>query len=487
MTFTRADAERVRRAVEAAVEEHRLPGIAVGVVSGGEPAWAEGFGRADVESGRPQDPGLRQRIGSISKTMTALCVMALVDEGRLSLDDRVAALLPDVTLHGHGDALTVWHMLTHTGGIGEAPTMADFNDPWSRTLWSDTHEGFTYPCSYPNGILVEVEPGEKWAYANHAYGLLGEIAARIEGRPIEEVLERRIFEPLGMADTDCLDGRHPDLTTGYHRAPDHDALDTTDLLGNDVTPEETVDGVNIRGEWLYVGPRAAGAVQSTIHDMAKYAAALLDRSSGIVKPETFDAMVSPQWSPDARLADVGLCFMRQPRFGRLTYGHGGGIAGGWNTHLTVVPEEGLAVLTHLNLSFDGFSEVESAILRAVLNAASLDLSGKRTDAAMLEAAPGVYGPAPGHLTNYRITRGTGRVQIARRGDGLELRSRRGAWRNGARMVQYRADDPTYFILDTGEIEPPRVTLRTGEDGRVNEAMFDRLIEMRRDDTLAPWA
>ncbi len=486
MTFTAADIERVRAAVVRAIEEHRLPGISVGVVSGRDLVWAEGFGYADIESSQPQDPSLRQRIGSISKTMTALCVMALEDEGRLSLEARVASLLPDVPLHGHGESLTVWHMLTHTGGIGEAPTMSDFQDPYTTALWSDTPGGFTFPGSYPDGILVEVEPGTKWAYSNHAYGLLGEIVARIEGEPIEEVLRRRIFEPLGMTNTDCLDQQHPDLTTGYHRAPDHDALDAADLLGNDVQAEETVDGINIRGKWLYVGPWAAGAVQSTVHDMAKYAAALLNKSSGIVKPETFESMIAPQWSPDSRLADIGLCFMRQPRFGRSTYGHGGGIAGGWNTHLTIVPEEDLAVLTHLNMAYDGFSNVEGSILRAVLDAGPLDLGGKSTSSEILEAAPGVYGPAPGHLTNFRITRGVGRVQIARRGDDLELRSRRGSWRNGVRMVQYFEDDPTYFILDTGEEEPPRIVLRQNEDGHVNEILFDRMTHMHRDDSLSPW-
>ena len=284
------------------------------------------------------------------------------------------------------------------------------------------------------------------------------------------------------------DDQHPDLTTGYHRAPDHDALDAADLLGQDVSPKETADGVNIRGDWLYVGPRAAGAVQSTIHDMAKYAAALLDRSAGIVKPETFDAMVSPQWSPDARLADVGLCFMRQPRFGRLTYGHGGGIAGGWNTHLTVVPEEGLAVLTHLNLSFDGFSEVESAILRAALNAAPLDLQGKPTDAAMLEAAPGVYGPAPGHLTNFRITRGprAGADRAARRRLGTALAARRMAERRAHGPVPCGRSD----VLHTGHGRDRAAAGYAAHGrGRPGERgyLFDRLIEMRRDDSLAPWA
>ena len=294
------------------------------------------------------------------------------------------------------------------------------------------------------------------------------------------------FEPLGMENTDCLDQQHPDLTTGYHRAPNQDALDREDLMGRDIEAKETVDSHNIRGEWLYVGPRAAGAVQSTVHDMAKYASALLNKSTGIVKPETFDSMIAPQWSPDPLLEDVGLCFMRKNRFGRFTYGHGGGISGGWNTRLTVIPEENLAVLTHLNMDFRDFLQVESAIVRALLNAASLDLSNKATATSTLEAAPGVYGPSPGHLTNYRITHGTGRVQISAKDGELELRSRHGPWREGARMFQYHDDDPTYFILDTGEIEPPGVVFRQDGDGRVSEVLFDRMVHMYRDDRLEPW-
>ncbi len=487
MRINEADIQRVRSEISELVAEYHLPGISVGIVSEGVLAYSEGFGYADIESRRTQDPALRQRIGSITKTMTALCAMALEEDGKLSLEDRVADLLPDLALSGHGDSLTVWHLFTHTGGIGEAPTMSDFLDPYDKALWSATPDGFTIPGSYPDGILVEVEPGTKWAYANHAWGLLGEIVARIEGEPIEEVLRRRIFEPLEMQDTDCLDRPHSDLTTGYHRAQGHDERDLADLLGNDWSEEETADGHNIRGSWLYVGPRAAGAVQSTIPDMARYSSALLAQGGGIVRPETFERMVLPQWCPDDRLDSIGLAFFLQQRFGRSSFGHGGGIAGGWNTHLSVLPDDGLAVLVHLNLAFAKFSEVTSRIVRAVVGAAPLELAGKPTDPSTLESAPGVYGPAPGHLTNFRSTRGTGRVQITARDEHLELRSRHGDWREGVRMVQSDSDDPSFFILDTGEAEPPRVVLEPGDDGETAAIRFDRFKHMTRDRSLEPWA
>jgi CubicO group peptidase (beta-lactamase class C family) len=157
-----------------------------------------------------------------------------------------------------------------------------------------------------------------------------------------------VFEPLGVRHRP-LDRPDRALTTGYHRAPDADQRELLERAGRDVPEEDTVDGYNIRGRYTYVRGRAAGAVQSTIPDMARYASALLRRGAGIVRPETFDAMVAPQWCPDERLQSMGLTFFRTPLFGRRTFGHGGGVMGGWLSMLTVLPEESLAVLVHANL------------------------------------------------------------------------------------------------------------------------------------------
>ena len=481
------DVEVIRSTVAGLVDEYHLPGVAVGVVSGPDLVYAEGFGFADVEGRRHQDPTLRQRIGSITKTMVALCAMALVDEGRLSLNDRVQERLPNLTLRGSGDTLAVRHLLTHTGGIGEAPTMAAFADPWDGALWSDSPTSQIIPDAYPEGILVEVKPGTKWAYANHGFALLGAIVSRIEGEPIEDVLRRRVFDPLNMADTDCLDQPHSDLTTGYHRPPGHDEIGAREILGLDVPKEETVDGHNIRGRYRYVIPRAAGAVQSTIPDMGRYASALLARGGGIVRPSTFDLMTSPHWCPDERLVSLGLAFNRRPRFGRRTYGHGGGVTGGWNTSLSVIPEDNLAVLVHCNLNFDGFSQVEGRIVRAVLDAPQPVAADHPTGPALLQAAVGVYEPAAGHLTNFRTTRGTGRVQISAKEDKLVVRSRHGPWRNGVTMVPADPSDPAFFVLKTGGLELPGLTLVMGEGGRVTGIRFDRLVEMYRNHDLRPWA
>ena len=481
MRTTTLDVEAIRATANGLVEAHRLPGLAIGVVSGDDLVYSEGFGFADIESRRKQDPALRQRIGSITKTMLGLCTMALVEEGRLSLEDKVVDRLPELDFQGPAEALRIRHLLTHTGGIGEAPTMADFLAPL-RVLWSDELLTQSAREAYPDGITIEAEPGTKWAYANHGFALLGHIVSRVEGDAIEEVLRNRVFGPLGMESTDCHDRPHQDLTTGYHRAPGDDELDVTALLGRDVDREEAVDGVNVRGRYEYVRPRAAGAVQSNIVDMAKYASALLRRGGGIVQPSTFDQRVSPQWCPDDRLTSIGLTFFRRKRFGFETFSHGGGVTGGWNTHMTIVPDADLAVLTHMNLSFDRFSSTEGEILRAALGASerpALDSTTPPVAQSIRDNACGVYEPAPGHLTNFRTTRGVGRVEIIDQDGGLVLRSRRGPWRVGVAMTPVSSDDSTLFALDGGELEPPLVVLVLGSNGAVQGLRLDRLVEMTK--------
>ncbi|MDA1257833.1 MAG: serine hydrolase, partial [Chloroflexi bacterium] len=404
------DPARISETANRLLDELHLPGFSVGVATSGGLVYAEGFGWADIASRRPQDPALHQRIGSITKTMVCLCAMALVEEGRLSLDALVADLLPDLKLIGHGDTLSLRHLLTHIGGIGEAPTTAHVVDPISF-LWADSADTPPLPEKYPDGITIDVEPGTKWHYANHGWMLVGEIVARAESATIEEALERRIFGPLGMTVTDNYDLPGDRLTTGYIHRPSHETLDQLEFLGKDSSPGEPLDGYNIKGDWVYVNGRGAGGVQSNIPDMARYATALLNGGDGIVSRETFAEMLKPQWCPDERLLNMGYSFFRSHQFGEFTFGHGGGIAGGWNTDLTVVPGRDLAMLVHLNAAVDTSSELFSRMLQAVLGAPDPVLPSTGLDQAVLAAAPGVYTMPPGVLTNSRPIRSHGRLQI----------------------------------------------------------------------------
>jgi len=488
MRFTEAGAARVRAAASRLIDEHDLPGMAIGVVSGADLVFSEGLGYADIESKTPMTPEHRQRIASITKTMVGLCAMALVDDGRLSLDDKVAERLPDIPFNGCFESLTVRHLLTHTGGIGEAPDVSQLSDPF-RLLFGPP--GASIVEGYAGGFTIEVEPGTKWAYANHGYFLLGEIVSRIEGASLPEVAARRIYEPLGMTNSDVLDRHHADLSTGYHRAPSNDERELLSRAGREAPDEPTVDGINIRGEFVQEwGRGAAGGAQSTIPDMAKYAAALLDRGAGIVRRETFNEMVSRQYAAHPALQAWGLGFGVSTRFNRRTFGHGGNAFGGWNSNLTVFPDEGIALLIHMNLAYAHFDKIVQGLRQAVLGAAAFVPSQEPIDLSLLAAAPGVYEATnPGPLTNFRIMTGIGRVQISAREGTLVLHSRRGDWKNGVDVVPVGPEQPDLLVLNTGDPDPTRLAVLRDDRGGVQGLVIGdgQIWYMHRTEDVKPWA
>jgi CubicO group peptidase (beta-lactamase class C family) len=484
--FGAADADRLDAAAKRALDELKPAGFSVGVVAGDTLAWSRGYGFADIESGRPQAPELRQRIGSITKTMVGLCLMALVDEGRLSLDDCVFHHVPEVVFHGDGSKVKLRHLLTHTSGIGEAAMPEDVR-ALTETLWSGSPDGDVLGL-FPRGVTLEIPPNTKWSYANLGYALLGEVVARAEQAPIAEVLRRRIFAPLGMTNSDLLDQPHPDLATGYHRAPGEDEREMRARAGLETPDEPTVDGLNIRGTYLHIrGGGAAGAVQSTVPDMARYAAALLaGGGGGIVRPETFATMIAPHWAPDPRMESWGLSFSRAVRFGRFMFGHGGGVLGGWNSMLLVIPNEELALIVHANTAFDEFSKLVSRLLAAILRARPPAPVERAISPDLLASASGVYEARPGELTNFRVKGAVGRLQIKAADGALSLHARRGVWKRGMRLSPADPVDDTFFHIADDDLEPSGLKLVRGGDGGICGLRYG-LVEMVRTDAVPGWA
>ncbi|MEO8456506.1 MAG: serine hydrolase domain-containing protein [Chloroflexota bacterium] len=482
------DIPRLRDAVQQIVDEKHMPGLGLGVVAGGELVHAEGFGHADIALGKPYTPDSRHRIGSVTKTMVALCAMALVDEGRLSLDALVPELLPDIEFKDNGSTLTVWHLLTHTGGIGEAPNLDDLKKPFDY-LFAETDRSIPLAKLYTDGITIEAVPGTKYAYANHGFALLGEIVSRIENTPLAEVMHRRVFEPLGMPATDLEDEPHPDLAHGYSQAPTPQDRALLDLLGVKFESDDPVDGHNLPGAYVRVwGNGGAGAVQSTIVDMGTYASALLRDSRGVVHPETLAAMTGDAWRPDKRLPGWGLGFSVRGDGERRLFGHGGSVFGGWNTYFAVYPGLDAALLLHVNLYSDYFDRlVVPRVLGAFLGDEDAPIAAQAIDDRILESAPGVYElTMPGPLTNFRAQYNAGRVQIKREDDGLVLYSRRGPWKNGARLVATRPGEPDFFALVSERSATNYMTMIRDNSGAVTGLRFQQIVDMYRNPELEPW-
>ena len=475
-----AASSRIRDAAAEVIARYHVPGISIGVVEGGDLVFCEGFGVADIEAATPMEPARKQCIASITKTMVGLCAMALVDEGRLRLDARVPDLLPDVRFDGPAATMTVRHLLTHTGGIGEAhrpeALAATVNPDADARL-----KAGTFASMYEGGIVIECEPGTKWHYANHGFNLLGEIVTRAEdGADLHDVMRRRIFAPLGMQETDLLGHDDARLTTPYHRAPTDDQREQLTRAGIPVKDEPTVDGVNIRGTFggeFNKAALAAGGAQSTVPDMARYASALLRRGAGIVRPETFEQMTSPQYCPDGRFEHWGLAFHRLPFGERTLVGHGGAYFGGWNSDLAVSFGDNVAVIQHMNVMMPEPASVYRHILRAVFDVPAQELAPRPGDPRVVEDAPGLYELTPGRLTNFRPATRIGRVQIERNGDGLRLTSRWGDWKRGVALVPAGGADPLLFAIPRENDDPALIAFTHGGDGRIDGLLCDSLVRM----------
>jgi CubicO group peptidase (beta-lactamase class C family) len=480
------DLPRLHDTLAGLFEQHHMPGLGVGIVLDGELAHTESFGFADIALGKQQSPEIRQRIGSITKTMVALCAMALVDEDRLALDSKVEMLLPDINFHGFAGDLTVWHLLTHTGGIGEAPNPEDLKKPFDF-LFADTPRDTPIADLYADGVTIEAPPGTKWAYANHGFALLGEIVSRIEKLPLNEVMARRVFEPLGMSASDLNDEPHVDLSHGYSQAPTPQDRALLDMLGVKLEQDDPLDGHNIPGAFVRVwGNGGAGAVQSSVVDMGRYASALLRGSRGVVRKETFTAMTGDQYRPDKRLPGWGLGFSVRGEGPAYHFGHGGSVFGGWNSYLAVYPELDAAIILHANMYSDSFDRTFVPFALSAFIGEDVAIEPQPLDPRFLDGAPGVYElPTPGPLTNFRPQYNCGRVQVRNEDGELVLYSRRGAWKSGARLVPVRPGEPDFFAVQSNGGATQYMTMVLDGDA-VRTLRFQQICEMNRNPEVEPW-
>ncbi len=228
--------------MDAAVKVDGFSGSVL-VSRGGETLFARGYGMANIELQVPNTPRTKFRLGSITKQFTAMAIMIIAEQGKLKLDDPIGKYVDDapktwkkVTLH---------HLLTHTSGIFDFTSDPDLEKLMSRpeTLRSLIARFKDKPVNFP--------PGEKFAYCNSGYVLLGAVIEKVSGMSYEAFLRKSIFEPLGMKDT------------GY----DH----TETILPNRAAGYERVgDGLK-NADYIHMSqPFSAGALYSTVEDLARW-------------------------------------------------------------------------------------------------------------------------------------------------------------------------------------------------------------------------
>lgn len=254
-----------------------VPGSAVAVVYQGRVLLLRGYGQSQLEPETRVDPARTSfRIGSVSKTLTALAVLQLVDAGMLDLQRDVRQYLPDVPLR-YG--ATMHQLLTHTAGLDERFAGAYTDAPEYLEPLSD-HVRRHPPEQF-------ISPGSVYSYSNYHYALAGAVIERLTGVRYEQYMADRVFRPLGMTGS-----------TAYQPPP---STPTIELARGYEWREGSHAALPFR--FTYASP--SGGITTTASDMARVMLALLGDGSldgqRVLSRTSAKVMLAPQYTPDARI------------------------------------------------------------------------------------------------------------------------------------------------------------------------------------------
>jgi len=230
--------------VKAEMQRQHLPGVSLAIVKDGTLVYAKGYGYSNVEHQVPVKPETIFQSGSVGKQFTATAVMMLVEEGKVSLDEKISKYLGEVPQAWQN--ITVRHLLTHTSGLTDYPDDFDFRRDYTEDEL----------LKRAQAIQPDFKPGDKWQYSNLGYLTLGILIHKVTGEFYGDFLQERVFKPLGMTTTRIISEADiiPNRAAGYRLVKDE--------LKNQnwVSPS--------------LNTPADGALYFTVLDMAKWDAAL---------------------------------------------------------------------------------------------------------------------------------------------------------------------------------------------------------------------
>jgi CubicO group peptidase (beta-lactamase class C family) len=434
-----------------AVQQHHLAGLAVAVIRPGQPPETFCTGEADIGGGREMGSDTVFRIASITKTMTAIGLMQLYEAGLFQLEDAVNDFLRTfrVEPRSGGPPITFWHLLTHTSGIGQIPSMADILRPQAWGMDKAGSQGADLKELYRGVLRTHVPAGTKWAYANHGFAVIGQLVQDISGIALPQYMRENVFDPLRMTSTDYLRSHRTARASalGYQRAKDS------------LRPVRDYDR-------SLLGP---GAVRSTLSDMVRYAQALLQHGVGedgqVLRPRTLSEMFSPQFSPDPRIPGMGLAFFLHTLGEHHLVGHDGNLPG-FASALLLAPDDGFGVIVLTNTATPfGAHLLAEEIMRSELRVTypiPLSRIQVRDQSPVWNHIVGYYRPRRGLLTNVRDWQLIGpEAQVVVKHGRLFLRclSPHGGLRAGVPLQATNNDDPLSFEVNIGGMVVPIVFQR----------------------------
>ncbi|MCZ2152757.1 MAG: beta-lactamase family protein [Bryobacterales bacterium] len=309
-----------------------IPGLSVAIGVGDGAIWTRGYGFADVENFVPATQYSRYRLASISKPITAVTLLELVEAGKAGLDDDVRQYVPEFTEKPW--PVTLRQLLGHLGGV--------------RTYEGDEMKSTAHYANVRDGLVMfaadplAAQPGSKYIYSSYGFNLAGAAAEVIAGVPFRQLLEESVFAKAGMTSTRDDDSVAiiPNRVNGYARSKSGELQNCALADTSNKVP--------------------GGGMISTASDIVRFGRAVME--GRLLKPETRQLMWSPQRLNDGKYTSYGLgwtigTFDEEPR-----YSHGGGQPG-TSTFLDVLPGRHVVVAVMTNLEGAPAKDISEKILR----------------------------------------------------------------------------------------------------------------------------
>ena len=281
-----------------------VPGASVLVIENGRAVVRRSYGLADGQT--KSTPATNYRLASITKQFTAAAILALVDDGKLSLDDQAKRWLP--SLPAAADGITIRHLLTHTSGL------IDYEDVMAEGTTAQLHDADVLRL-LESQDRTYFAPGSKYQYSNSGYALLALIVERVSGQTFATFLRERIFLPLGMQNTVAFEEGTSTVPNRAYGTP-KDQSTTSAVLGD-------------------------GGIYSSIDDLMKWDAALYD--------PRYEIAFAPRTKTDEPNVDYGFGWRISRHHGERMIWHSGETSGFRNVILRF-PDRRLTVIVLTNRS-----------------------------------------------------------------------------------------------------------------------------------------
>lgn len=360
------------------------PGMIVGINQHGRSLYRRGFGLASLEQGVANTPHTRMRLASTSKHFTALAIMLLAEDGKLQIDEPVQKYLPELPqLSAQGPTLR--QLMTHTGG------WRGHDELWSMANGLNVQPAGTSLAMMARQSELNFEPGTRMIYSNGGYHLLALTVARLSGLSFAEFLRTRIFEPLGMLDSESVPS----------------VLDLREGLAGLYVPVPGA-AAGARAQWRRaVYPtelEGSGSLVSTLGDMLNWLAHMRSARKTVGSAQSWDQMLTHNTLKSGEVLPYGFGLCRHPYRGVEVIHHNGAVTGGGSQMITV-PAHGLDIVIMTN----GCAAAPAAIALKLIDMLLAEQLPETAEAAEPRAAasdfPGLlgksyYDPASGRLIRF---------------------------------------------------------------------------------------